>query len=277
MIASVALLLAAQQQGPWNNDLKLRLSDDKKPFGSEGTFVRAAGVPSLTRTSKGRLLAAFQWFPSDNQTAWDRVALSWSDDAGKKWSSPKSAVFKGLPEGYLRPFDPTVTLTEDGRIRMFFTSNTSGSRMLDDTTAIYSAISGDGETYTFEPGARFAVKGRRAIDAAVVKLGKTWHLVVPIGSPEEGAYHATSSDGLKFDRQADIPSVGRANWTGNLVTAGPGMCFYGCGESGLWWSYSTDGKKWTDPTYLNIMGGDPAVANGAKGRVVLLYVGTPNR
>lgn len=161
MIATVALLLVAQQQGPWNNDLKLRLSDDKKPFGVETTFVRAAGVPSLTRTGNGRLLAAFQWFPFDNQTAWDRVALSWSDDDGKTWSSPKAAVFKRLPEGYQRAFDPTVTLTEDGRIRMYFTSNTSGSRLLDDTTAIYSAISSDGETYTFEPGERFAVKGRR--------------------------------------------------------------------------------------------------------------------
>lgn len=268
----VVLGLVPQQPGPWDNDLILRVSLGGRPFGAESTFVVSAGVPNLLRTASGRLYAAFQWFPQERE-AFDRVAICWSDDNGKTWSKPKTAIFDGLPETYQRPFDPTLVATEGGKIRMFFTSNQRG----EETTAIYSAISSDGIRFKFEPGARLAVSGRRVVDSAALKLGKAWHLIAPIGRPEDGAYHATSTDGLHFVRQADIASVNRANWTGNLVAAKPGMCFYGSSERGLWWSYSKDGKTWTDPNYLNIQGGDPGVANGLDGRVFLMYVSPPRR
>lgn len=273
LLLAVALT-STQQSGPWNNDLMLRTSKRGKAFGEETTFVGAAGVPSIVKW-KGKLVAAFQWFPFNNQDAWDQVALKTSDDGGKTWSGPSPVKVQGLPEGYQRPFDPTLSVCEDGKLRLYFTSNTRGARALDDTTGIYSAVSADGKAFRFEPGARFAVSGRRVVDCAVLRLGKTWHMVAPIGRPEDGAYHATSTDGLDFTRLKDIPSVGRANWTGNLVAAGPGMCFYGCGEGGLWWSYSKDGDAWSDPTYLNIGGGDPAIVNVDADTVMLIYVGRP--
>ncbi len=272
MVALCALLLA-QQGGPWNNDLKMRISDGGKPFGEETTFVRAAGVPSLTRDRKGRLIAAFQWFPQDRQEAWDRVATSISEDNGKTWSAPKPIVVDGLPNGYQRPFDPTLVVTGTGNIRIYFTSSKPGQMGPNGVTGIYSAVSSDGVNFKFEPGARLAVMDRRVIDCAVHKLGDTWHMIAPIGRPEDGAYHATSKDGLEFTRTENIKSEDGANWTGNLVAASPGMCFYGSSNRGLWWSYSAEGKSWTRPTFLNVMGGDPAVVNGADGRVIMIYVG----
>lgn len=271
--ACVAVLaLAPQQPGPWDNDLILRVSRNGRPFGPESTFVVSAGVPNLLRMATGRLYAAFQWFPQERE-AFDRVAISRSDDDGTTWSKPKTAVFDGLPETFQRPFDPTLVDAGNGKIRLFFTSNQRG----EDTTAIYSAISSDGVRFKFEPGARLAVSGRRVVDSAALKLGKIWHLIAPIGRPEDGAYHATSTDGLHFSRQPDITSVNRANWTGNLVSAKPGMCFYGSSDRGLWWSYSEDGKTWTDPNFLNIQGGDPGVANGRDGQVLIVYVSPPRR
>lgn len=272
MIMLCALLIG-QQGRPWNNDLKMRISDGGKPFGEETTFVRAAGVPSLTRDRKGRLIAAFQWFPQDRQEAWDRVATSISEDNGKTWSAPKPIVVEGLPNGYQRPFDPTVVVIGTGRIRMYFTSSKPGQMGSNGVTGIYSAISSDGVNFKFEPGARLSVMDRRVIDCAVHKLGDTWHMIAPIGRPEDGAYHATSKDGLEFTRTENIKSEDGANWTGNLIAASPGMCFYGNSNRGLWWSYSAEGKSWTRPTFLNVMGGDPAVVNGADGRVIMIYVG----
>ncbi len=39
-----------------------------------GLFVKGGGVASIINDSKGRLIAAFQWFPSENEEAFDRIA-----------------------------------------------------------------------------------------------------------------------------------------------------------------------------------------------------------
>jgi hypothetical protein len=82
--------------------------------------------------------------------------------------------------------------------------------------------------YTYEPGARFAVAGRSAIDCAVALHRGVFHLFAPdsgaghnpgqrpideppANRPREGTgYHATSEDGLKFTRVDDVQMEGRA-------------------------------------------------------------------
>jgi hypothetical protein len=263
--------------GPWEHDLMARRGADGSQFDAEEIFQAAAGVPSVIRDGKGRLIAAFQWFPERPSPHFDRVAVRISTNGGQSWGKPEPIEIEGLPERYTRPFDPTLALLPDGRIRIYFSSNPTGRMSLDGNTATYSAISKDGVRYTFEPGARFAVPGRIVIDCAVLRLGDQWHYTAPIGRPEDGAYHAVSKDGLTFTRQAEIPSVEGVNWTGNLVAYEEGMRFYGGSRRGLWWAFSRDGVQWSRPTFLSVRGGDPAVVAVSKGKYLLIYVGGSRR
>lgn len=260
---------------PWELDLMIRSSSDGSSFGPETLFCKAAGVPSLIRDHRGRLLAAFQWFPQNDPANWDRVAVKISTDNGGSWSEPQPIRVDSLPEGYQRPFDPTLAVLDDGRIRIYFSSNPSGKPTLQAGVATYSAISTDGIHYSFEPGARFGVAEKAVIDPAVIRLGSTWHYTAPIGRPEEGAYHAISSDGLNFTRIDNIPSVDGVNWTGNLVLYADGMRFYGGSSRGIWWAFSKDGNSWTPPVFSGFQGGDPSVVPTEDGNYRMVYVGTP--
>lgn len=261
--------------GPWERDVMIRRSfDGGDTFTAAELFEDASGVPCVITDLRGRLVAAFQWFPIGSPH-FDRVAVKVSEDGGRSWSAPAPIVVDGLPDGYQRPFDPTLVLLPDGRIRIYFSCSPAGSRILDASVGTFSALSEDGVRYTFEPGVRFAGDGRPAIDPAVVRLGDTWHYTAPIGRPDEGAYHAVSGDGLTFVRLPDIPSVGGVNWTGNLIAHGRGMRFYGttgADPRGAWWSESEDGLSWSDPQHLGFMAGDPGVADTLDGERVMLHV-----
>ena len=272
--------------GPWNNNLMMRTSTDGNSFGAETKFIDSSGVPSLLKDAQGRIIAAFQWFPAPrNSQYWDKVAVRISTDNGKTWGQTQPIVVNGLPSGFQRPFDPTLTLTSDGRIRIFFSSGRSMSMMLDSNIATYSAISTDGVNYTFEPNARFSVSGKAVIDPAVLRIGSKWYYTAPKGAPQEGAYHATSDDGLIFTRRGDIPSDSANQWTGNLVEYGVGMRFYGSGRRGLWWSYSADGTSWSTPVSITasgntsmpliIRGSDPTVLKIADNNYLIVYVSAP--
>ncbi|MCU0426606.1 MAG: T9SS type A sorting domain-containing protein [Candidatus Kapabacteria bacterium] len=272
--------------GPWNNNLMMRTSTDGNTFGAETKFIDSSGVPSLLKDATGRIIAAFQWFPAPrNSPNWDKVAVRISQDNGRTWSQAQPIVVNGLPSGFQRPFDPTLTLTSDGRIRLFFSSGRSMSMMLDSNIATYSAISTDGVNYTFEPSVRFSVSGKAVIDPAVLRLGSKWYFTAPKGAPQEGAYSGVSDDGLIFTRRNDIPSDASHQWTGNLVEYGAGMRFYGAGNQGTWWSYSADGLSWSNPVNItastpsgarvSVIGGDPAVVKIAENNYLIMYVGPP--
>jgi hypothetical protein len=182
------------------------------------TFPRA-GVPTVARLKDGRLIAAHQHFPADNDEDFDTVAMHFSADEGRTWTQPAVVRLNGLPEGMRFPFDPTLVPQPDGRVRLYFTS-LKGRRLEEDRPAIYSAISDDGLNFVFEPGLRFGIKNRPVIDCAVTLHVGVFHLFAPDngagndpGAPrlEPGersrdrvGYHATSLDGLEFTRQPDV-------------------------------------------------------------------------
>lgn len=252
----------------------IQSSADGNQFGEARVFIEASGVPSAVCHPDGRLLVTFQWFPLDNAEHFDKVAVVISKDDGLTWSAPVPIVIEGMPSSYTRAFDPTLAVTEDGGIRVYFSSDPSGKRTMSPNIGTHSALSRDGIHYQFETGARLSVPGDRVIDPAVWKLRDTWHLTAPISTtPLSGAYHAVSADGLHFQRVADIPSVNRENWTGNLVGYGRGMRFYGGGRDGIWWSYTEDGRTWTSPTTAGIAGGDPTVLRTGAGDYIIISVG----
>jgi len=151
--------------GPWDNDvLVCRLSPDRQ-IEKLATFPRA-GVSTVARLKDGRLIAAHQHFPADNDTDFDKVAVHFSADEGRTWTKAEGIKLNGLPEGMRFPFDPTLVPLPDGRVRLYFTS-LKGRRLEENRPAIYSAISDDGLNFEFEPGVRFGVQDRPVIDCAV--------------------------------------------------------------------------------------------------------------
>lgn len=262
---------ANASDGPWKRDLMMAKSADGTAFGAATTFVERAGVPSVVREADGRLVAAFQWFPQDD-AAWDKVAVSFSEDDGATWTEPRTIALEGLPENYQRPFDPTLAVTEDGRLRLYFTTAV-GKPGPNADTHIASAVSDDGVTYAVEPGERVIEEGVRLYDAAALRFDGTWHLTTPLHA--EGATHATSANGTDFASVEPIDAYPTYNWTGNLLAWGDGMRFYGSGPGPVWWSETADGDDWSKPVPTGVRGGDPAVVELGNGAYLMIYVGEP--
>ncbi len=275
-LAIAASSASSQENGPWNSPLMWAEEISRDVFTTPQIFQDSSGVPCVARKSDtDTMYCVFQWFREPRNTAtWDRVATKMSSDGGATWTEPVPIVVDGLPAGWQRPFDPTIVFFKDS-IRLYFSSSV---RMpmggLDSLVNTYSAVGVDGINYRFEPGARFDEPTRPVIDPAVVYANNSWLLTAPIGAPQEGAYQATSSDGLNFTRIADIPSDNAHNWTGNMMIDEEGTVrFYGSGQT-LWRNPYNGFGSWGQFVSIGIRGGDPsAVARGpGKGRWIV-FVG----
>lgn len=267
--------------GPWDHDvLVLRVAGDGT-IERLGTFARA-GVPTLARLRDGRLIAAHQHFPADDDAGFDKVAVRFSTDEGRNWSDAKVIALTGLPPEMKFPFDPTLVPLPDGRIRLYFTS-LKGRPSAAHRPAIYSALSRDGLSYEVEPGVRFEIDGRPVIDCAVTLHNGLFHLFAPDnGSVGPGArpadgvgYHAVSKDGLQFERLADVKIDGRRHWLGGVVADGDVMRFFGSGAGGIWTASSRDGKVWQLGTLATLPGADPGVVRLNDGGWLVVATGAP--
>lgn len=277
------------KSGPRNNAVEVHR------LGSDGTMQLLAtfdhaDVPTVARLADGRIIAAFQGYPPDRPQDFNRVGVRFSSDEGRSWTAAQPIAIAGMDAGLAPPFDPTLVPLPDGRLRLYFTSH-PGSDEQPGQTAIHSAVSTDGIRFAFEPGIRFSVEGRVVIDcAAAFHVGK-FHLVVPDnGTPGEflarrragetpiggNGYHATSVDGLSFQRAADLPLTPiRNRWFGNLLSDGRTLSFFGTGP-GPWPMTSADGFTWNAaPDPVRVPGVDPAVLALKDGARLVLSTRAP--
>jgi hypothetical protein len=276
--------------GPWDNDVLVYRIAAGTSVEKLTTFPRA-GVPTVARLKDGRLAAAFQHFPEDDNRNFDRVAVRFSSDEGRTWTDAEPIAVEGMDEGLARAFDPTLVPLPDGRVRLYFTSNRSAD-FRRSTPQIYSAISTNAIHYTFEPGIRFGVEGRIVIDCAVALHEGVFHLIAPdngtanemMGGQRRGerprggtGYHAISRDGLGFIRQADVQLDGALHWLGNAQSDGSVIRFFGTGgPGGVWTATSTNGESWTvDEDFPSVMGADPGAVKLKEGGWLLAVTGPP--
>lgn len=273
--------------GPWKNDVLIYRTKTDGTAEQIGTFPRA-GVPTLARLQDGRLMAAYQSFPSDDERNFDRVAVCFSSDEARSWTKPQPIAVEGLEQGLARPFDPTLVPLPDGKIRLYFTSNRHHSFSVS-TPQIYSAISQDGIHYTFEPGVRFGIEGRVVIDCAVVLHQGVFHLYSPDNGstadfhqnqaqrqqpPAGSAYHATSTDGLTFTRAPDVSFDKNTRWLGNAQSDGKAITFFGSGR-GIVTATSTDGTTWKPAGNIMLAGADPGASAAKDGGWIIIATGPP--
>jgi hypothetical protein len=89
--------------------------------------------------------------------------------------------------------------------------------------------------------------------------------------------HAVSTDGLVFERAADLPiSPANNRWWGNLLSDGAQLLFFGTGP-GPWPLASTDGLHWAAPAKpLAIAGVDPSAIKLRDGAWLLLSTKEPS-
>lgn len=279
LLLILPLFLAAQPlpgNGPWNNPLRMAWSSDGITFGTSTIFQDSAGVPSVIRWKGDTLIAAFQWFRQPvNGPEWDKVATKISTDKGLTWSEPVPILVNGLPTGYQRPFDPTLVSLGGDSLRIYYSSSATMPAGLDSAINTYSAVSTDGIQFQFEPGPRVDVDTGRVIDPAVIYFNNSWHYAAPIGSPQQGAYHFISPNGVSFSRVPNIGSDNQHNWTGNYMVDSPNeLRFYGSGAQ-IWLNRSSNGGVWTGYTPTNLQGGDPSVVKIDSGQYLIIFVGPP--
>lgn len=288
--------------GPWNRDVIAYRVVAGGAVVKATTFERA-GVPTIARMTDGRIILAHQHFPENDREHFDKVAVHFSSDDGRTWTTPQVIQMSGRPEGMRFPFDPTLVPLPDGRVRLYFSGNMSQT-FERGTPAIHSAISTDGVNYTYEPGVRFQLANRMTIDCAAVLHQDLFHLFVPDNGvllspgqrpgseaagdrPREGVgYHATSQDGLSFTRIDDVTIDGRRRWLGNAESDGEHITFYGTGEGlntaskangrpsgGFWMATSAEGQKWNLVANPLISGGDPGAVKTRDGGLLVVITG----
>ena len=262
--------------GPWKRDLVSWRGDDGQDFSEVRLFQSCADVPSLAQNDDGALLAAFQGFVDPNQEAqWDKIAVRMSEDEGAYWGALQFITLAGAPTEAGRPFDPTATFdAEKDQWRMYFSMHPLGLSTLDENVCTYSATSDNGVDYTLEAGERFCVDGLAVIDPTVARKDGTWFYSAPSGAPQDGAYFATSNNGLDFTPQSLTPSDENHNWTGTLVAMASELRFYGTevniaqGNRHFFASTTDEGTTWSDFIQTNIPAGkDPATLPLAGGGV----------
>lgn len=254
--------------GPWKTELTWLTSSEKSGFKvdpkSGELSVAQAGVPTLAVVN-GTLRAYFQWAPTDSRNLENFDHIGYSDFSDGAWSFPKSiTVDYDLRRPLNYPFDPTVVALPEGGFRLYFTSNNSEKRGLKSNLSIGSATSADGVNFAREPGDRLKLDGKRINDCAVIYFDGIWHLIAPNHDQPGVGYHATSNDGLTFERQEDLLQSGGA-WLGNMVERNGEVYFYGTGFT----LKTLDFKRWK--VVQNHRLADPGAAF-FEGKMHVMYV-----
>ncbi len=265
----------SDEKGPWSDSLYMATSSDGLTF-TEGTFVlEHASVSNLLLTSSGQLILIYQFFSPEDESMFDIIAYSLSEDNGKTWSSPVAVTFENLPEpidsGKV-PMDPTLVETENGALRLYFTYHEKGAK----TATLYSATAADGKvtsSFVAEQTPALTADGPlliHMIDPAIVFFDGKWHHYTWQESNDN--YHSVSDDGLFFNVESPITLP--MDFLGQVITVEDGLRFYGSVEEGKVVSaFSEDGYVWEmDEGYL-ALGHDPGIAQLEDGTYIMIYTG----
>ncbi len=218
----------------WNSRLLFATSTDGLTWTRTDQLITdQANIPSVV-LKDGRI---FVYFVTWVEELRNQIAVAISNDQGKSW------IFKEVHitgrQG--NPTDPDVVLLDDGRFRLYYTSQIPGVSDIE----TFSAISDDGITFTLEEGTRIsaAEDGANVVNVKVMKVGDILHLYGLNEYGPDGLYHATSSDGVTFTKQ---DTIDENMILSSAVALDDGYRFYGFKHSGSKdVKYSFEIDSWT--------------------------------
>lgn len=227
--------LAAGQ--PLQNRVLIARSTDGLTWERTGViFCDSADVPEAVRGPDQRFYIYYQglWTPYH-----DGIMVAISQDGISSWERHQVPI-PGTENWPGKPCDPDLVCNGD-TFRLYFTGDPSG----DGTPETHSAVSVDGISFALEPGVRFEVADRMVLDPSLLWTGDTLQYFAGGASPGSN-WHAHSTDGLNFVRQADV-AVDSLMFS-NGIALESGFRFYGFRNmlpGGIKSVFSPDGGTWS--------------------------------
>ena len=96
------------------------------------------GIPSITRTAGGRLLAC--WYSGgDDEGPENFVLIAYSDDQGESWSDAAAVAEPAADQ--VRAFDPSIFTAPNGEVVLFWAQSfaTEAKKMIDVRCGVFFA------------------------------------------------------------------------------------------------------------------------------------------
>lgn len=264
-----AVDLDPEEKGPWDGAIYSATSSDGINFSGKVLLFERSGVPNLLKLQNGDMVLLYQYFSNTDENLFDTIAYSISKNSGLTWTDTTAINFENLPDPQnprLKPMDPAIVQLEDGRLRLYFTYHTTGSK----TPALYSATTSDDNitsSFIVNPS-QALITDKNLLDPAVTYFAGAWHhFTWQDGS--DNNYHSISDDGLTFTMQEEISLP--MEFLGQVVTYEDGLRFYGTGKGMVASAISADGYNWEMESDKIVQGADPAVQQLADGTYLMVY------
>ena len=253
------------------------ITDKKKLIQYNSNFRIWQGIPSIERTQKGRLFAAFYSGGTTEEYGNYCVILK-SDDDGQSWSEPIAAAYKSE---FYRCFDPCLWI--DPLDRLWFTWSISPNN------ALYGVICENPDSDDLEWGEEFEIGNDVMMNKPIVLSTGEWMFPIavwennikgirppyPQKNKESGAFlYKTIDNGKTFSRLG-TPFIPSRSFDEHMaVELSNGVIMMLTRTSyGISSSYSYDGgHTWTVAQNSNIPGPDSRfhIRRLASGRILLI-------
>ena len=247
---------------PWEHSIYLASSGDGLTFIGERFFVQHAGVPNLLLTNDDKIVATFQYFSYEEETLFDRIVYTVSDDYGQTWSPVKPIKFDTRYDKGSPPVDPTLVQLGDGRYRLYYTFQEPGTQY----AALYSSSSTILDGVFDDEGVQLSTTSM-LLDPAVVFYDGMWHHYT-VNHEGSGSLHSVSSDGLGFTLEENILSD--YQFLGGAIVDDGKLMFYGTGN-GVVLAESDDGYVFRKVKEGVADGADPGIVKLPDGSYLIVY------